>query len=547
MVAPRAWEKALELGCLIDDAAPAGIVGDAGRLRQVLLNLLSNAVKFTERGEVVVHVDAVRTGSGSYRLEFAVRDTGIGIPPDRLDTLFDSFSQVDASTTRRYGGTGLGLAISKRLVELMNGTVRVESEEGNGSSFFITLPVEAAKVAPRTDPDVLPQLAGKRILVVDDNATNREIVARHARSWGMDPVAVEKPSEALALIERGEAFDVAVLDMMMPDMDGLGLGREIRRHRDDRRLPLVLLTSLGRLPQAETARAFAVQLAKPVKASQLYNALLKALAGHEQEAQGDNGREEATPARSSLRILLAEDNAVNQKVALRLLDQLGYRADVVENGLEVLDALERRVYDVVLMDVQMPRLDGLDASRRIRERWRDDEGPRIIAMTANALPEDREACFAAGMDDYLAKPIRREELTVALSRLRPIARPSTAAANGGGQSLDANAVADLKELGGDDFLAEVIDTFLDDAPALVATLRASCERTDAEELRRAAHSLKSNGRTFGAHEFAELCRELEERAKRGELDGSSELVDRIEEAYQALAGALAALRPQAAG
>jgi PAS domain S-box-containing protein len=547
IVAPRAWEKALELGCLIADAAPAGIVGDAGRLRQVLLNLLSNAVKFTEHGEVVVHVEAVQTGAGSYRLEFAVRDTGIGIPIDRVGTLFDSFSQVDASTTRRYGGTGLGLAISKRLVELMHGTVWVESEEGKGSSFFIALPVEAADVPPRTDPDVLPQLAGKRILVVDDNATNREIVTRHAHSWGMDPVAVEKPSEALALIEQGEPFDVAVLDMMMPDMDGLGLAREIRRHRDERRLPLVLLTSLGRMPQAESARAFAVQLAKPVKASQLYNALLRALAGQTQEPQGEKGSDAARPARSPLRILLAEDNAVNQKVALRLLDQLGYRADVVENGLEVLDALERRPYDVVLMDVQMPRLDGLDASRRIRARWRDDEGPRIIAMTANAMPEDREACFAAGMDDYLAKPIRREELTVALSRLRPIARVAAAGANGVGESLDAGAVADLKELGGDDFLAEIIDTFLDDAPALVASLRTSCERDDAEELRRAAHSLKSNGRTFGAHEFADLCRELEDRAKRGELDGASELVERIEEAYEALTGALVALRPQAAG
>ena len=229
IVAPHAWEKGIELGCLIDDAAPAGILGDEARLRQVLLNLLSNAVKFTEAGEVVVLVDAEVTQSGSYRLELLVRDTGIGIPPDRIDRLFTSFSQVDASTTRRFGGTGLGLAISKRLVELMGGTISVDSEPGSGSTFRIALPVTPAEVPSQIHPEEgLPQLAGKRILVVDDNATNREIVIRHARSWGMEPVALELPAEALALVEAGEPFDVAVLDMMMPEMDGLALGAEIR-------------------------------------------------------------------------------------------------------------------------------------------------------------------------------------------------------------------------------------------------------------------------------------------------------------------------------
>ena len=251
IVAPRASEKELELGCLIDDGVPAGIVGDAARLRQVLLNLLSNAVKFTEQGEVVVLVDAEEMKSGSHRIELAVRDTGIGIPPDRMDRLFESFSQVDASTTRRYGGTGLGLAISKRLVELMGGDISVESEEGKGSTFHIELPAEAAEVPARVPlDDGLPQLAGKRLLVVDDNATNREIVSRQARSWGMEPVAVELRSAALELIAAGEPFDVAVLDMVMPEMDGLALAREIRRHRSRASCRSCLVTSLGRLAQA---------------------------------------------------------------------------------------------------------------------------------------------------------------------------------------------------------------------------------------------------------------------------------------------------------
>ena len=370
----------------------------------------------------------------------------------------------------------------------------------------------------------LPQLAGKRILVVDDNATNREIVARHARSWGMEAVAVASPAEALALIEEGEQFDVAVLDLVMPEMDGLALAREIRRHRDERELPLVLLTSLGRLPQARSSGEFAAQLAKPVKASQLYNALLQRArrARTAEPRRASPCRNAGKPATSSLRILLAEDNAVNQKVALRLLDQLGYRADVASNGLEALEALERQPYDVVLMDVQMPELDGLDATRRICERWPAEVRPRIIAMTANAMPEDREACFAAGMDDYVAKPIRPNELAEALRRARPLGDTLTASAEGAGASLDAGAIESLRELDGESFLGEVIDTFLGDAPALVATLRTAYEEGDTEALRRTAHTLKSNGQIFGAGRFSELCRELEERARRGELDGAAE-------------------------
>jgi PAS domain S-box-containing protein len=545
IVAPRAWEKELELGCLIDEGAPAGIVGDESRLRQVLLNLLSNAVKFTDQGEVVVLVDAEESAGGSYRLELAVRDTGIGIPPDRMDRLFTSFSQVDASTTRRFGGTGLGLAISKRLVELMGGTIAVESELKQGSVFRISLPVAAADVPTKlVFDDGLPHLAGKRILIVDDNATNREIVTRHARSWEMEPVAVERPAAALELIVQGEPFDVAVLDMMMPEMDGVALARAIREHRSEAELPLLLLTSLGRLPQLQSEGVFSAQLAKPLKASHLYNTLLRLLTGGAGEAEVEP-LTDGKRARSALRILLAEDNAMNQKVALRLLERLGYSADVATNGLEAIEALERQPYDVVLMDVQMPELDGLDATRRICERWPADTRPHIIAMTANALPEDREACFAAGMNDYVAKPIRAEELVAALKRARPVGNGDAGSAAVQYVSLDDGALANLRDLGGDDFLGEVIDAFLADAPELLAMLRRSLEEGSAEELRRAAHTLKSNGATLGAEGFAELCRTLEQRAKAGELDDASQLVDRIEQEYRPLAEALSALRSEA--
>jgi CheY-like chemotaxis protein len=417
IVAPRATGKDVELGCLVGDAVPAGIVGDGTRLRQVLLNLLSNAVKFTEEGEVIVHVDAEPAGRGKHRVHFGVRDTGIGIPKDRMDRLFESFSQVDASTSRRYGGTGLGLAISKRIVELMDGTMWAESEEGKGSTFHLEFTAAEAEVPAKVGRDGgLPELAAKRILVVDDNATNREIMSRQVRSWGMEPVAVALPSQALGLVESGEIFDVAAIDMQLPEMDGPELARRIRRHPNGQELPLVLLTSLAGLPEARSAEEFSAQLTKPVRASQLYNALMGLFAERVEEPVSLPAIDVEVPETSSLRILLAEDNPVNQKVALRILDKLGYRADVASNGLEALEALERELYDVVLMDVQMPEMDGLEASRRICAQWPAESRPRIIAMTANAMIEDREACFAAGMDDYLAKPVRPEELAEALSR-----------------------------------------------------------------------------------------------------------------------------------
>ncbi len=453
VVAAKAAEKRLDLACLVEPETPGLLMGDAMRVRQVLVNLLSNAVKFTERGEVVVTVKARRLEVGNgrsedppvskYELLFSVKDTGIGIPPDRMDRLFQSFSQLDASTTRRYGGTGLGLAISKRLSEMMGGTLCVDSEgaPGRGSAFYFTMTAEGAPgPAPIYLSGAQPQLSGRRVLIVDDNATNRQILNLQARSWGMLPQEVTSGAEALELIRRGVAFDVAVLDMQMPEMDGVQLAAEIRRVETTvsrsapsqrRKLPLVMLTSLGRSKDAD-AREFAAYLTKPIKASQLYNVLVGVFIEERRVPEPADAAPAPAPApsprpaapafdrqlgqRVPLRILLAEDNLLNQKLALKILERMGYQADVAGTGREVVEAVQRQTYDVVLMDVQMPEMDGLEATRQIRQRWPNPAGPRIIAMTANAMQGDREMCLAAGMDDYVSKPIQVTELQAALER-----------------------------------------------------------------------------------------------------------------------------------
>jgi len=422
LIAPRAAEKGLDLAYTIDPQAPSGLVGDVTRVRQVLVNLLSNAVKFTHHGEVTVHVTGrgVEQGAGdAVEIEFAVSDTGIGIPPERMHRLFQSFSQVDASTTRHYGGTGLGLAISKRLAEIMGGRMWVTSEAGRGSCFRFT--IRAGRTAGRSrdylySPD--PVLEGRPILVVDDNPTNRRIVTLQASAWGMRPFAAASGMEALDWIDRGDRFDLAVLDMQMPEMDGLTLAHEVRKRRDVETLPLVLLSSVGH--RAEDGDVFSATLTKPVKPSQLFDALVGIMAP---AADGPTAARQPTDSpidtrlaeRLPLRLLLAEDNAINQKVALRVLERMGYRADVAANGLEALEAVARQPYDVVLLDVQMPEMDGLAAAREICRRWPMTR-PRLVAMTANAMQGDREACLAAGMDDYVSKPVRVQELQAALER-----------------------------------------------------------------------------------------------------------------------------------
>ncbi len=446
LLMPQATEKGIEIAYLVDSQAPPAIVGDVTRLRQVLINLLNNAVKFTEHGEVVVEVTSKQVGKFAseqgvitdhesritdHELHFSVRDTGIGIAPHLMDRLFQAFSQVDASTTRKYGGTGLGLVISKRLCELMGGTMWVESELGVGSIFHFSIQAQVAQapVQPYLQ-EHQPDLSGKRVLIVDDNVTNRRILTAQSKAWGMEPVETAFPAQALDWIRQGTyAFDLALLDLQMPEMDGLMLAAEIRRHertvqegRDA--LPLVMLSSLGQQEAGTEGSEFAAYLTKPVNSSQLYNVLVRLFAKElepaEEEKQVKSQFDPQMGKRHPLRILLAEDNVVNQKLALRLLERMGYRADLAGNGMEVLEALYRQPYDVILMDVQMPEMDGLEATRFIVREWPSQKRPRIIAMTANAMQEDRERCLAAGMNDYVSKPIRVDELVNALNKCVPL-------------------------------------------------------------------------------------------------------------------------------
>ena len=571
LVAVIAAKKDLDLAYLIEPGTPESLVGDSTRLRQVFLNLLNNAIKFTQRGEVVLSVQGQSDGQaeGAHcRLEVSVRDTGIGIPEDRMDRLFRSFSQVDASTTRRYGGTGLGLVISQRLVSLMGGDIGVESEEGKGTRFYftITLPV-AEELRERHLDDIRPELSGKRLLLVDDNATNRRILSRQAEAWSMQSKATGSPGEALAWLRQGEAFDAGILDMNMPDMDGLQLALAIREIYGPDRLPLILLSSLGRLSKDEDHRleeaAFAEVLSKPIKPSPLLNTLMTIFERRPvrivtekpgRQSQFDRRMAERLP----MKILLADDHATNQKLGLMILERLGYRADVAGNGQEVLHALEQKVYDLVLMDIEMPDMDGLQATSEIRRQW-GDQGPSIIAMTANAMRGDRDRYLAAGMNDYVSKPIQIKALVRAMERCiaagtsgdadeRPAA-DSGAQANGedpsapprpGGAYLDPAALENLLEvIGGDkDALAELVQSFLDEAPKLLDKLSKAAQTGDADGIRRAAHTIKSSGNDFGAATLAALSRDLEERGKTGEVSDAAARASQIRQEYEQTEAAL---------
>ena len=571
LVAQNAAKRGIELAYLASPGLPEAVYGDVTRLRQILVNLLSNAIKFTEQGEVVVSAELVggtergeSAPSEFYTLHFAVRDTGIGIPADRVDRLFHSFSQVDISTSRKYGGTGLGLAICKRLTELMGGKIWVESKgvAGEGSTFHFTIEVRPATGLPVIPASgVLPSLAGKRVLMVDDNATNRQVLYHMAQAWGMIVTVAASGREALAWIDQGTPFDIAVLDVQMPGMDGLVLALEISRRRSASDLPLVMLTSLGRRESLPPGVAAAAYLYKPIKASALYNTLMTVLAArseHHELAQPDQETfDSGLGARHPLRILLAEDHPVNQKVALNILKRIGYRADVAANGLEVLQAFERQTYDVVLMDVQMPEMDGVEATRSLRASLPPNRQPHIIALTANVLPGDRECYLAAGMNDYLGKPLSVEQLQRLLQQCRPLDRPApekaetapilsladqSAAPPPRAPAAEVASAVDLARLA-DYFpdreqdlesFAQMVILLLEDTDGRVHSLRQWIAQGNSDQTWRTAHAIKGASLTFGATRFSGLCRELEMIGKSGVLEGAAAKLEQIEAEYQRL-------------
>ena len=429
LLAPRSHQKNLDLLYRIDPDIPQFIVGDRLRLRQILYNLVGNAVKFTEKGEIMISVGLNSRNNKALELLFAVKDTGIGIPIHKLEKLFKPFSQADSSITRRYGGTGLGLAISMRLVELMGGSIRAESIEGEGSTFVFTMKTSVPQNELNISKSYLHEnefeLANKRVLIVDDNKTNLQILKELCQVWKLIPRTTSSPAEALRWIEREDPFDLAIFDLQMPEMDGIQLATEVRKQRPKEVLPFILFSSLGTNVKGLDIPAdlFQKQIFKPVKQSQLFNAILEVLAGkeflQERRMKTVQKEEEIAFGPSPVKILIAEDGVVNKKILLRMLKQIGCAADVVSDGLQAVKAVEAVHYDIVFMDVHMPEMDGLEATRKIVNSRTANERPKIIALTADAMSGDKEKCIEAGMDDYITKPVRLEEVVSAVKRWAP--------------------------------------------------------------------------------------------------------------------------------
>jgi len=563
LLAARAGEKGLDLCVVIEENVPRAIYGDLTRVRQVLVNLVSNAVKFTAAGEVRVMVSVETVGDGLAHLRFSVRDTGAGIPAEAVERLFQSFSQVDASTTRRFGGTGLGLAICKGLVELLGGKIGVASEAGAGALFWFTLPAEVAPAEARPyRSGSVPALAQKRVLIVADDETSRSVLIAHLHAWGMLATAVAS-AEAVPM-HQGPTFDVALVDLQLADGGGVQVARGLQEMAG-RRLPIVLMTKRGQRPWVDDVR-FAGYVTRPIKPSQLFDVLSTVFdAGPAQRRLLSMAlpTAERLATRLPLRILLAEDNAVNQKVALRVLERMGFRAEVAGNGVEVLQLLAQRPYDVVLMDVQMPEMDGLEATRQVRLRYPNGV-PRIIAMTANASIEDREACLAAGMDDYLSKPVRAEQLHAVLERWGTLAQatsdPALAAAAseraradaivvplGDGKAsdaacldpnvpvLDPEPIASLQTLqqpGEADFAWEIVQLYLQETPARIEAIVQSSRNGNREPVSFAAHALKGSSYNLGAQRVGGLCALIEQAANDGDLTRAVVLADALTAEFQ---------------
>ena len=549
LLAPRSLDKKLDLAYVVADVIPAQVEGDAQRLRQVLVNLLGNALKFTERGNVLVSVEKLAPAAGevenphALRLHFSVRDTGIGIPSDRLARLFRPFSQADVSTARRYGGTGLGLVISRRLVELMGGKMWAESMPGEGSTFHFTINLTVADgSAPPPHAKRQLQLAELKILILEDNATLRNLLFEQCRRWGMQPQAVENSAQAMEFFRKGLTFDLALVDATLPGMDGATVAAEIQKFPAAQMMPVVLLTSLGNKdggPSGSRA-VFVHTVSKPVKPAQLCTVLGRALLSPRiPSGQLETAKPEALLAtRLPLHVLLVDDNAINQKVAVRILQQFGYEPSVAANGREALEAIEHQPFDLIFMDVMMPEIDGLEATRLIRKRQMTGEHKNfqsriiICAMTAHAMQGDREKCIASGMDDYLSKPVRPKDVRemiekwagkVAVDSSRP--RETAAHADPVEEApVDLTRMNDLTD-GNQDNLRELVEMYFVQTQKQFVQMREAIRDAKADAVRRVAHSCAGASATMGMTHLVPRLRELEKLGASGTLTGAEQICE----------------------
>jgi two-component system sensor histidine kinase/response regulator len=557
ILAERAHIKGIELACAIPPEVPTRLRGDSGRLRQILTNLIGNAVKFTDSGEVIVRVARENETATHATVRFSVQDTGIGISPEVQARLFQAFSQADGSTTRRYGGTGLGLAIAKQLVAMMHGEVGVKSEPGKGSTFWFTAQLEKQEANARPATPFIRDFFNLRVLVVDDNATNRQILRHQVRAWKMQPNSAASGAEALSMlreaVSEGRPYHLTLLDVQMPEMDGLTLAAKIKADPTIAGTRLIVLTSLSQsLSPAELKSAcIDAYLIKPVKQSRLFDCVINAIGKTEAEDVfvdsvspiSKTNAAEPTSQPGEIKILLAEDNFINQKVALGQLRKLGYTADVAANGLETQAALKQTSYDIILMDCQMPEMDGYEATQAIRKREQSSDGScrwnapvHIIAMTANAMAGDREKCLQAGMDDYLSKPVRTSELQAALERWKNSklnSDSSVETAGSSGSLEEEECPVDMRRLrevcdNDPELLREMVDLYLAQSDDLMQRLGAAIEAGSAKEVEHLAHKYLGASLNCGMTPISARLRELERMGQSGQIGGAERLFAEVE-------------------
>jgi PAS domain S-box-containing protein len=536
LLADRTQAKGVEMVTLIERGVPTRLRGDPGRVRQVLTNLAGNAVKFTEQGEVVIRVSRENGTDTHATLKFDVIDTGIGIPEEAQGRLFQPFSQADGSTTRRYGGTGLGLAISKQLVEMMGGRISLTSAEGKGSTFSFTARFEKQPGADSVRP-ARTELEGLRLLVAAARHATREMVGAECSGHAMSVCEATSGAEALETLRgeaaRGAPCDIAVLDLRLGEMDGLTLARKIKSDPAIASTRLVMLTPLG-FYKDDLVKAAGIEaiVTKPVKQSQLLDRLAKVISGAEHSTESESAAAQLAPARalSHARILIADDNLVNRKVALGQLRQLGYSAEAVASGPEVLEALEKQTYDLILLDCQMPEMDGYEVTAEIRRREGASKHTPIVAVTAHAMEEARKKCLDAGMDDYLSKPVKVEALAAVLDRWVPGAGESAEVSVE--ESFAVDLFANMRKFAGNavspELVIEVIELFLADAPARLEAMREGLARDEAGAVGKAAHALKGGCHYVGATKMAELCNKLEDLGHAGAVEGMEGYLSALE-------------------